>query len=1039
MRLFRFDKTTKLIFAMLLTFGFSTTAFAGGGGGPEQEKGCGKNDSVHCTGKVYRCLKKFGHTKSYAKNPKNDKEQEGYCLPKAAIFCSYKDANMTTLCYSSDASGRCNMKEWKWNLDLKDDTVTETERSEKYCNFTSCEMNGFEKFWYGGVSAAYHVFFQTDKMASDEPVDAYFYCAEEKNFNTIAKCVDKKEGKVVATTNCDNDTMGTRYYYKPNCNTKEECVAKMKSWDMYNQNVTRFCYKPWEQRADSNMTVYYDNQGGQTIRFPEFQYKSVDGFIGPCEYSAFNAPEMDWITDPVEPLGNLVILDKNDSKTGQIQSRVHTKISGTKDVEFRIFEDMQAGKLESGLSKVTCEITTKDDTQIESGEAVPTIISNNAIGRALAKATGKSTDFIYTAKDAFKISGEYKIKCNGESKEGDSREAEAPIFVAPHSYEFRNIQAKFGNSTYAGTSNCTGATSGTICENLLSTTQTRNYSESQGKIEIAPKHSNSRWYRKPVVKIGSPITISVANMRALNSQGEVDTGVDANSDINGILTGDDANSPNVFKPLGITNANTIPPTTTTQVGSCGKTPEASSTDASIRKGIIDVSVPTTQENVLTIQSTTDNTGKIGYAIVGEAVVQIYDKKLDEKIFDQEGSGLCNATKDPDNGDKFPCPYPRRLGLNFEYEIVPYNFKVVVQNDKGEPARVLYFGQGTSPAVEKGNKIQITALDNMGNTVTTFSKNCAAQNMKFQMSSNNNSMSGSGFYFELINKDGTDFIVEASKFENGVAEPNAIIKVQKDKDTPFTPAMKSEPVIIDSNKFPNGFPAEMNFALFPSETTYYPKYEDVRIDQGGDLAILRARINSIDTDNGSGNSAGGSISPTKVWYEFQCEYCNLDEVARITGANYNSTDSRSPTQQGWWIDKTFGDNNGNLMTTSKMSVESGGVNISGVSTSVSNGLQTINYGSGNQGTHKLNILHGNFVDNAGNALSMPYFLLYNAYWNGTNQTDTNGNTTGTLVSPTRWNTSSFIYVKGKAQDDKRNYGVDSGEAKNTRGGGRTGKF
>ncbi len=1037
MRLFRFDKTTKLIFAILLTFGFSTTAFAGGGGGQEQPPGCGKNDSVHCTGKVYRCLKKFGHTKSKARNPKNDKEQEGYCLPQVAIFCSYKDDN--TLCYKNDTSGKCNMKEWKWNLDLKDDTVTETERSEKYCYFTSCELNGFEKFWYGGVSSSYHVFFQTDKMASDEPVDAYFYCAEEgANFNTIAKCVDKKKGEVAEAKKCDDDTMGTRYYYKPNCNTKEECNAKMESWDRWHQNITRFCYKPWEQRADANMTVYHDNAGGQTIRFPEFQYKNVANFIGPCEYSAFNKMELDWITDPVEPLGNLVILDKNDSKTGQITSRVHTKISGTKDVEFRIFEDMQAGKLESGLSKVTCDIVDKDDNTIESGEAVPTILANNAIGRTLARATGKSTDFIYTAKDAFKISGEYKIKCTGESKEGESREAEAPIFVAPHRYEFTSVQAKFGNSTYTGTSNCVGATD-LICENLLSTTQTLIYSETQGKIEIAPKHNNKSWARKPVVKIGSPITISVAGMKALNSQGVLDTGVDESSNINGLLTGDDATSPNVFKPLGITNANTLPPTTTTQVGSCGESPEADSLDASIRGGIIDVvNMPTLPADVLVIKSMADKDKK-GHAIVGEAVVQIYDRKLDEKIAEQENTGLCNATKDADNGNKFPCPYPRRLGLNFEYEIVPFNFKVVVQNDKREPAKVLYFGQGTSPAVEKGNTIQITALDNMGNTVTTFSKNCAAQNMKFQMSGSNNAMSGSGFYFELINKDGTDFVVKASDFENGVAKPDAIIKVQKDKDTPFTPAMKSEPVIIDSNKFPNGFPAEMSFAIFPAETTYYPKYEDVRIDQGGDLAILRARINSIDTDNGSGNSAGGSISPTKVWYEFQCEYCNLDEVARITGANYNSTDSRSPTQQGWWIDKTFGDNNGNLMTTSKMSVESGGVTINSVSPSVSNGLQTISYGSGNQGTHKLNILHGNFVDNAGNALAMPYFLLYNAYWNGTNQTDANGNTTGTLVSPTRWNTSSFIYVKGKAQEDKRNYGVDSGEAKNTRGGGRTGKF
>lgn len=30
--------------------------------------------------------------------------------------------------------------------------------------------------------------------------------------------------------------------------------------------------------------------------------------------------------------------------------------------------------------------------------------------------------------------------------------------------------------------------------------------------------------------------------------------------------------------------------------------------------------------------------------------------------------------------------------------------------------------------------------------------------------------------------------------------------------------------------------------------------------------------------------GSTITPTKVWYEFQCEYCNIDKVAEITGAN-----------------------------------------------------------------------------------------------------------------------------------------------------------
>lgn len=61
---------------------------------------------------------------------------------------------------------------------------------------------------------------------------------------------------------------------------------------------------------------------------------------------------------------------------------------------------------------------------------------------------------------------------------------------------------------------------------------------------------------------------------------------------------------------------------------------------------------------------------------------------------------------------------------------------------------------------------------------------------------------------------------------------------------------------------------------------------------------------------------------------------------------------------------------------------------------------------------------------GQVISMPEFLLYNAYWADSN---------------VRWNTSSFIYVRGNVSDERRNYGIDTGGAKNTRSGGRTGKF
>lgn len=170
---------------------------------------------------------------------------------------------------------------------------------------------------------------------------------------------------------------------------------------------------------------------------------------------------------------------------------------------------------------------------------------------------------------------------------------------------------------------------------------------------------------------------------------------------------------------------------------------------------------------------------------------------------------------------------------------------------------------------------------------------------------------------------------------------------------------------------------------------------------------------------------------------------MDKITAITGKTY----TRSPTQQGWWIDSAFGENNGNYITTNKIAIESGGLTISavnpnnGVATGANDaGLQTISYGSATQGTYKLNIRHGNESANGtfSGATTMPYFLLYNAFWTGT-QEIINGVKTSTLISPIKWNTSSFIYVKGKAADDKRNYGVDTGGAKNTRSGGRTGKY
>ena len=338
------------------------------------------------------------------------------------------------------------------------------------------------------------------------------------------------------------------------------------------------------------------------------------------------------------------------------------------------------------------------------------------------------------------------------------------------------------------------------------------------------------------------------------------------------------------------------------------------------------------------------------------------------------------------------------------------FKVELLNNDGTPLKVLYFGQGHTPSVESPNKIKITALA-ADATATTFAKGCGAQDIVVNL----NSDAAVGYYVELVDKDGNSVgtKVPYSEFDKGEANAEAYIKVKKTKDMDFTPNMKSEPVILQG-----GLKAQVEFnGLTPDTPSYYPRYD--QIPTAGDMVILRARINAIDTDNIATNF--NNANPTKVYYEFQCEYCNLDEVGKITGVNNYE---KSKTQQGWWIDKTFSTYNATQITKDKLEIENlGNAQVKAVS-NITNGFQDIAYNFLGAGTYKLNIRHGIIKDNTGKTiLAMPNFLLYNSYWN----------------SSVKWNTSSFIYIKGKANDEQRNYGVDTGGAKNTRSGGRIGRY
>lgn len=87
-----------------------------------------------------------------------------------------------------------------------------------------------------------------------------------------------------------------------------------------------------------------------------------------------------------------------------------------------------------------------------------------------------------------------------------------------------------------------------------------------------------------------------------------------------------------------------------------------------------------------------------------------------------------------------------------------------------------------------------------------------------MTINMDGMQGSGFSVTILNKDGKPCEVKSTDFKNGVADTEAIIKVEKDKDVPFRPNMKSEPVFT-GDKNADGIPAKMEFAKFPPANSY----------------------------------------------------------------------------------------------------------------------------------------------------------------------------------------------------------------------------
>lgn len=587
---------------------------------------------------------------------------------------------------------------------------------------------------------------------------------------------------------------------------------------------------------------------------------------------------------------------------------------------------------------------------------------------------GVNKFFVYRASEgAFPTSGTHEVHCVGTSVDGGVLEGSASFYSAPASYKYESITANFAKYS----------------ENLT-TQKDKNGKEIMGVVVNAGEtktfmHYNKEWQKKPVVPSSHPFKITLDSASVLNAKGAVDTGVDSALKISV-----------ENKSKKITSSN-IPPSTA-DTNSCKIGDKLEAKPISFQQGIA------LQGDLLALTFPS--------SLLGEITLTLQDETIKAKIDKEKASGKCDA------GGKSPkCPYPGIAKISFEYQAVPAMFSVELLNHNDAPLKVLYFGQGHNPKAEKPNKIRITAESNGKKPDTSFSEGCGAQDIIINLNADKSAL----YHLQLVNEKGDEVgaKIPYDKFKGGVAEYEVYVKVMKGENMPFMPSMKSEPVFLSG-----GVKANIAFAGFTPDNSYYPRYE--AIPTGSDMVILRARINAIDTDNGANL---GNLTPeaSKIYYEFQCEYCNLDNVGKITGVK---SYKNSPTQQGWFIDETFSAHNATTLQANMASVESAQGAIKSVS-AFKDGLQSVSYNPlATPATHKLNIAHGNGANN------MPYFLLYNSYWNGS---EVKIGDEKYLHSHIQWNTSAFIYMKGNAQDEHRNYGVDTGGAKNTRSGGRIGKY
>lgn len=387
---------------------------------------------------------------------------------------------------------------------------------------------------------------------------------------------------------------------------------------------------------------------------------------------------------------------------------------------------------------------------------------------------------------------------------------------------------------------------------------------------------------------------------------------------------------------------------------------------------------------------------------GTITIQYVDEEITKIVDSEKALGRCSG-KGTSNGK---CPYPPTFEYSFPYLVVPHNFSIDIKTQNNDSVKVLYYGQGSTPESEIPNTLKVVAEDSNNNALKNYVNGCAALDVDLEL----NTVSGDVYitFIDPKNPVNTNVTtIKATDFlssTNSEANINRVISVKKKDGGAFLPSEVNEPMFLNV-----GFNRLMYFTGQKNNNDY-PKYTP-RFNLVNDMVILRGRINSIDADNAQDYT---KMPTTMINYEFYCRTCSLDAVRAITGVNQYIP---SPTEQGWWIDSTFNKFNASSVKVANISTTNN-IKVNSIS-QVKDGVQVISYNNASAGKYQVKI-NQNQTSSA-----FPSFLLYNPYYD---------------ASIVNWGTSSFVTIYGKVQHDtSRDFGVDTGDSKNTRSGGRTGGF